>query len=71
MELYLILYWKTLNYRSFVAEFENVFMCLITYFFTIIEDIVLLKIYFESLVFSKQNAVVLRFEIVTGIKLSV
>ena len=65
-------YWKTLNYRKvFFAEFENVLMCLMTYFFAIIKDIVLLKIYFESLVFSRQNAIVLRFEIVIDIKLLV
>ena len=39
-------------------------MSFMTYFFAIAKDIVLFKIYFRSLVFPKQNAVVLRFEIV-------
>ena len=46
-------------------------MCLMTYFFAIIKDIVLIKIYFQGLVFSKQNAIVLQFEIDIHIKLSV
>ena len=50
--------------KGYFAEFENVFMCLMTYFFAITKDI-LFKIYFKSLVFSKQNAVVLRFDIVS------
>ena len=48
--------------KGYFAEFENVFMCLVTYFFAITKDTVLFKIYFKSLVFSKQNAVVLSFE---------
>ena len=39
--------------KEYFAEFENVFMCLMTYFFTITKDIVLFKIYFKSLIFSK------------------
>ena len=42
-----------------------------TYFFAITRDIVLFKIYFKSSVFSKQKAVVLRFEVVSDMKLSV
>ena len=63
----LILSWKWCNY---FAEFENVFMCLMTYFFANTKDI-LFKIYFKSLVFSKQNAVVLRFDIVSDKSFSV
>ena len=40
-----------------------------TYFFAITKDI--FKIYFKSLVFSKQNAVVLRFDIVSDKSFSV
>ena len=64
--------------KSYAAEFENIFMSLMTffiflffYFFTITKDIVLFNIYFKSSIFSKQNAVVLRFEIVSDIILSV
>ena len=56
--------------KGYFAEFENVFMCLMTYFFTIKKDM-LFKIYFKSLVFSKQNAVVLRFDIVSDKSFSV
>ena len=56
--------------KGYFAEFENVFMCLMTYFFAITKDI-LFKIYFKSLVFSKQNAVVLRFDIVSDKSFSV
>ena len=45
-------------------------MCLMTYFFAITEVIVLFIISFKSLIFSKQNALVLIFEIVSDIKLS-
>ena len=45
-------------------------MCLMTYFFAVTKDTVLFKIYFKTLVFSKKNAVVLSFEIVSNIKLS-
>ena len=55
--------------KGYFAEFENVFMCLMTYFFAITKDI--FKIYFKSLVFSKQNAVVLRFDIVSDKSFSV
>ena len=41
------------------------------FFFLLSQKRVLFKIYFKSLVYSKQNAVVLRFEIVSDIKLSV
>ena len=64
--------------KSYAAEFENIFMSLMTffiflffYFFAITKDIVLFNIYFKSSIFSKQNAVVLRFEIVSDIILSV
>ena len=40
-------------------------------FFLLSQKTVLFKIYFKSLIYSKQNAVVLRFEIVSDIKLSV
>ena len=53
--------------KGYFAEFENAFMCLMAYFFAVAKD-VLLKNYFKSLVFSKQKAVVLRFEIVIDIK---
>ena len=56
--------------KGYFAEFENVFMCLMTYFFANTKDI-LFKIYFKSLVFSKQNAVVLRFDIVSDKSFSV
>ena len=47
-------------------------MCLMTYkFFLLLQKTVLLKIFFKSLVYSKQNAVVLKFEIVSDIKPSV
>ena len=46
-------------------------MCLMTYFLLSKKDIVLLKINFKNLVFSKQNAVVLSFQILSDIKLSV
>ena len=47
-------------------------MCLMTYkFFLLSQKTVLLKIFFKSLVYSKQNAVVLKFEIVSDIKPSV
>ena len=60
MGLDLILYWKTHNcQRVNFAEFENVFMCLMTYFLLL----VLFKIYFKSLI--------LRFEIFSGKTLSV
>ena len=39
--------------------------------FLLSQKTVLFKIYFKSLVYSKQNAAVLRFEIVSDIKLSV
>ena len=55
-------------WKGYFAEFENVFMCLMTYFFVITKDKVLFKIYFKRLIFSKQNAVVLGFEIVSDIK---
>ena len=55
--------------KGYFAEFENVFMFLMTYFFAITKDI--FKIYFKSLVFSKQNAVVLRFDIVSDKSFSV
>ena len=55
--------------KCYFDEFENVFMCLMTYFFAITKDI--FKIYFKSLVFSKQNAVVLRFDIVSDKSFSV
>ena len=72
MGLDLILYWKTHNYGKVISlNYYFVFICLMTYFFAITKDIVLFKIYFKRLVFSKQNAVVLRFEIVSDIKLSV
>ena len=65
--------------KSYAAEFENIFMSLMTFFiflffyffFAITKDIVLFNIYFKSSIFSKQNAVVLRFEIVSDIILSV
>ena len=41
-----------------------------TYFFAVTKDTVLFKIYFKTLVISKKNAVVLSFEIVSNIKLS-
>ena len=40
------------------------------HFFAVAKDIVLFKIYFKSLVFSKENAVVLRFETVHDVKIS-
>ena len=52
-------------------------MCLTTYFFfffflfAITKDIIVFKIYFKSSIFSKQNAVVLKFEIVSYMKLAV
>ena len=56
---------------------ENIFMCLTTYFFfffflfAITKDIIVFKIYFKSSIFSKQNVVVLKFEIVSYMKLAV
>ena len=46
------------NYQKVIAEFENVFMYLVTNFFAITKGTVLFKICFKSLVFSKQNAIV-------------
>ena len=43
-------------------------MCLMTNFFDITKDLVVFKTYFKSLVFSKLNAVVLGFEIVSDTK---
>ena len=57
--------------KGYFAEFENVFMCLMTYFFAITKDLLVFKIYFKSLVFSTLIAVALRFEIVIDIKLLV
>ena len=64
MGLDLILYWKSVNAERFFGEFENVFMCLMA-FFLLLKKAVLCKVYFKSLVFLKQNAVVLRFKIVS------
>ena len=58
MGLDLILYWKSVNTESFFGEFENVFMCLMAFFFCYCK-----RQYY--LVFLKQNAVVLRFKIVS------
>ena len=58
-------------FKDYFVEFKNVFVCLMTIFFTVAKDIVLFKIYFKSLVFSKQNAVVLRFETVHDVKISI
>ena len=71
MSLDLILYWKRCNYLKVILLNLKMSMCLMTFFFAIIKDIVLFKIYFKSLVYSKQTTVVLRFEIVSDIKLSV
>ena len=57
--------------KSYFAEFENAFMCLMNFFFAVTKDMLLFKIYFKSLIFSKQNTVVLRFEIVSDLQLSV
>ena len=46
-------------------------MCLMTYFFAITKDLIVFKIYFKSLVFSKLNAVALRFETASDKKLLV
>ena len=44
-------------------------MCMVTIFFAITKNsIAVFKIYFQSLVFSNQNAVVLRFEITSDKK---
>ena len=64
----LILYRKSRNYWN--AILLNLKMFLSTwwpFFFAITKDIVLFKIYFKSLVFPQQNAVFLRFEIVSDI----
>ena len=72
MGLDLILYWKTRNYQKIIFLNLKVLLCAWwPIFFAIIKDIALFKIYFKSLVFSKQKAVVLRFEIVGDIKFSV
>ena len=52
------------------AEFQNVFLSLKTLVKGIQKDMVF-KIYFKSSIFPKHNAVGLRFEIVSNIKLSV
>ena len=49
--------------KGYFAEFEEVFMCLMTYFFCHHKRHVI-QMFLKSLVFSKQNAAVLRFEIV-------
>ena len=71
MELDLILYWKTGNYRK--VNLLNLKMPYVPddLFFLLSQNTVLFKICFKSLVYSKQNAVVLRFEIFSDIKLSV
>ena len=38
MGLDLILYWKSVNAERFLGEFENVFMCLMAFFFAIEND---------------------------------
>ena len=56
--------------KGYFAEFDNNFMCLMTYFLPS-QKTYYSKICFKSLIFSKQNAVVLRFEIVSDKSFSV
>ena len=68
MGLDIILYRNTHNYQKvYFAEFQK-FYVLDDLFFAITKDIVLFKTYFQSLIFSKRNAAVLRFEIANNIK---
>ena len=55
--------------KCYSAEFENVFVCLMTFF--ALSQKTVFKIYFKSLISPKQNAVVLRFEIVSNKTFSV
>ena len=71
MGLDLILYWKTCNYRKVILLNLKMSLCAWWPIFLLSRKTLLFKIYFKSLVYSKQNAVVLRFEIVSDIKLSV
>ena len=49
MRLDIILDWKTHNYQKIILlNLKMFFICLMTYFFAITKDIVLLKIYFQN-----------------------
>ena len=71
MGLDLILYWKICNYWKIILLNLKMSLCAWWPIFLLSQKTVLFKIHFKSLVYSKQNVVVLRFEIVSGIKLSV
>ena len=68
--------WKPHIYLNTILLNLKMFLCVDDLFFffflsAITKDIVLFKTYFKSSIYSKQNTVVLRFEIVSDIKLSV
>ena len=71
MGLDLILNWKICNYRKIILLNLKMSLCAWWPIFLLSQKAVLFKIYFKSWVYSKQNAAVLRFEIVSDIKLSV
>ena len=66
----LILYWKTCNYWKVNLLNLKMSLCAWWPIFLLSQKTVLIKIYFRSLVYSKQNTVVMRFEFVSDIKLS-
>ena len=71
MGLDLILYWKICNYWKIILLNLKMSLCAWWPIFLLSQKTVLFKICFKSWVYSKQNAAVLRFEIVSDIKLSV
>ena len=71
MGLDLILYWKICNYWKIILLNLKMSLCAWWPIFLLSQKTVLFKICFKSWVHSKQNAAVLRFEIVSDIKLSV
>ena len=60
-----------LNLKMFLCVDDLFFLFFLFFLSAITKDIVLFKTYFKSSIYSKQNTVVLRFEIVSDIKLSV
>ena len=57
MRLDLILFWKTRNYQKVIfAEFENVFMCLMTFFFAIIKDCIIQNLFQKLIIFKTEGS---------------
>ena len=57
--------------KGYFAEFENVFMCLVTYFFAITKDSIIQNLFQKLSIFKTERSSSKFWEIVNDIKLSV